>query len=201
MDMSNTQELQDLMKRLHTAEIRAVLALIAVYEYYHPAEMSEDKRWGLEQVMAFLEKVDVSSDESLSQAIAGMLDEVGGWHAGGLISEEAYHAVFERLRRLPAVLRALQVPGPGTVDEAGSQQGCLAWEVQPPESPEIAYAAFEASYGLAHVQVEALIALLAQFRPDVPILNCTVEWAVLKQREMEALSMLDGAQDGQAADV
>ena len=65
-----------------------------------------------------------------------------------------------------------------------------AWLVQPETSAEIQYEAFSRLYHFQKEEIDALILLLKQTRPDLPIVNCTVEWAVLRWRDIEAQDIL-----------
>ncbi len=178
------------------------LVLTAFFESYRAFAPSDDERWGIEEVVTFLAGMDASSEEALHDGIAGLLRTADTWRAESLISDEAYRpfgqlqqqyellcVLRERLQQQLDLLFGLPVPPSGTVDEAGTPEVLLAWRVQPEESPQINYAAFEAAYGCTRPQIDALIALVGHYHPGAPILNRTVEWAARNLRAMEGLNM------------
>jgi len=180
-------------------------ALTAFFESSWACAPSNEERWGIMEIIVFLGGRAASSEEAFRDGIAGLLMQAGVWHAEGLISDGTYRA-FQRLQRQDALLRALlerlplgldrpvglPVPPSGGADEPSTQEGLPAWRVQPEESTEIQYQAFEVTYGCTHPQIDALIALLWHFHPGTPVLNRTVEWAVRNLREMEGLNMAAG---------
>ncbi len=62
----------------------------------------------------------------------------------------------------------------------------LVWKVQPEVSAEIAYEQFRQVYGFGSQEIDGLIAIIQHCYPRFPIENRTVEWVVLKQKDMEA---------------
>lgn len=93
--------------------------------------------------------------------------------------------VLNQLTRLEAITQA----GPPATGRPAAGQD-LCWRVQPEESAQIQYQAFQLLYGFAHQEIDALIAILGHYYPTLPIQNRSVEWAVLKQRDMEAQDVL-----------
>ncbi len=86
---------------------------------------------------------------------------------------------LDHAQLLARQLRILEMP------QAMDQED-LAWRVQPAMGEAIGYEAFSSLYQMEHTEIDNLIEMIKRYRPGLPILNCTVEWAILKQREMEA---------------
>jgi hypothetical protein len=97
-----------------------------------------------------------------------------------------YYSPQQYLDHAQALERQLSVLEiPQTIDQ---QQ--LAWRVQPALGEAIGYEDFYGSYNASREEIDGLIEMIKRYRPGLPILNCTVEWAFLKQREMEAYDSL-----------
>lgn len=75
-------------------------------------------------------------------------------------------------------LRILEIP------EAIDQQK-LAWRVLPALSATIDYAAFRSIYQVPREEIDVLIEMIKRFRSDLPLFNCTIEWIVFNQKEVE----------------
>jgi hypothetical protein len=70
------------------------------------------------------------------------------------------------------------------------QQLLQKWRIQPETDEQIAYDQFLGVYGFSHEQIDALISIMRHFYPGLPVQNRTLEWAVLKQRDIEAQNAL-----------
>lgn len=94
-------------------------------------------------------------------------------------------ALLSQLIRLEIVFQ----PAPFGVETQAHAQ-TMTWNVQPEESAEISYQTFQRVYGCSRQEIDALISMLRSFYPTLPIRNRSVEWGVLKQRDMEAQDLL-----------
>ena len=86
-------------------------------------------------------------------------------------------------------LEALTLSEPTALEGQGT-----GWRVQPEESPELDYEAFERLYCFTRPEIDGLVQLLQAYYPGTPIQNRTVEWAVLKQRDLEGQNALASAE-------
>ena len=65
------------------------------------------------------------------------------------------------------------------------EHGRSGWLVQPEGDTKINYTVFYQLFEMTREQIDALMETACQFYPLSPVCNRTVEWAILKQREME----------------
>ncbi len=93
--------------------------------------------------------------------------------------------ILSQLERLEAIIEPARLPSEGN----GNDQP-YGWRVQPEESVGIDYQAFLLFYGFTRQQIDWLITIIQHFYPKMPIQNRTVEWAVLRQRDMEGQDLL-----------
>jgi hypothetical protein len=54
----------------------------------------------------------------------------------------------------------------------------------------IHYEDFQELYNASREEIDGLVEMIRRYRPGLPIFNCTIEWAVLKQRDLEAQDSL-----------
>jgi hypothetical protein len=93
--------------------------------------------------------------------------------------------VLRQLTQLEAIVVAECIPG-----EYGAQEQAPGWRVQPEDSHEMNYEAFERIFGFTRQEIDGLIALLQHYYAGISIQNRAVEWAICKQRDMEAQVLL-----------
>ncbi len=128
-----------------------------------------------------LQRFSLRRKHNLESAYATLVSHAEKLHLQ-LPALSTYYSPQQYLDHAQAIecqLRVLEIP-----QDIDQQQ--LAWHVQPALGEAIDYKGFHSVYNASRGEIDGLIEMIKRYRPTLPILNCTVEWVVLKQREMEA---------------